>query len=211
MTIQCTFRTLASYLTHQVLGCILLTALASTAHGTSVRAVSMAEMLEQSALVFEGHVISLKARQDAGTGIIYTDVTFEVLDVLKGDYSNNTIELSFLGGTVGGATLAAGDMQMPETGEKGIYFVESLQRRQVHPLYGWSQGHFVVVTDERDIERVLTKSQRPVVAMQSSSEIRTLSDGIALGVRVTEAEDRTEAMTKADFKRQLSTMLHALQ
>jgi hypothetical protein len=100
---------------------------------------------------------------------------------------------------------------MPERGEKGIYFVESLQRRQAHPLYGWSQGHFVVVEDERGVERVLTKTKLPVTAMQYGSEIRRLSDGIALGVTVTEAEDLTEAMTITDFKQQLSTMLHTLQ
>lgn len=211
MTAQRTRRTVVSYITRQLLGCILVTVFASTAHGTSVRAVTMAEMLGQSALVFEGRVVSLQARQDSGTGTIHTYVIFKVLDVLKGEYSNNTIELSFLGGTVGGTTLAAGDMQMLEKGEKGIYFVESLQRRQAHPLYGWSQGHFVVVADERGVERVLTQTRRPVVAMQYSSGIQRLSDGIALGVTVTEATDLTQAMTITDFKQQLSTMLRTLQ
>ena len=202
---------MASCLARQLLGCTLAIVFASAAHGTSVRAVDMAEMLEQSALVFEGRVISLQARQDSGTGIIHTYVIFEVLDVLKGEYSNNTIELSFSGGTVGGATLAVGDMQMPAKGEKGVYFVESLQRRQVHPLYGWSQGHFVVVVDERGVERVLTKTKRPVVSMQYRSQIRRPSDGIALGLTVTEADDLTKAMTITDFKQQLSTMLQTLQ
>ena len=77
--------------------------------------------------------------------------------------------------------------------------------------YGWSQGHFVVIADERGIERVLTKTKRPVVAMQYRSEIRRLSDGVALGVTVTEEDDLTEAMTITDFKQQLSTMLDTLQ
>jgi hypothetical protein len=171
----------------------------------------MAEMLERSRLVFEGSVISLEARQDSDTGMIHTYVVFEVLDVLKGQYSDNTIELSFLGGTVGGVTLATGDMEMPEKDEKGIYFVESLQRRQVHPLFGWSQGHFVVVPDERGVERVMTKTRRPVVAMQYGAQIRRLSDGVAQGLTVTEVDELTEAMTITDFKRQLSTMLQALQ
>ena len=199
------------YLIHHLLACILVTVFASTAHGTSVRAVDMAEMLEQSALVFEGRVISLQARQDLGTGTIHTYVIFQVLDVLKGEYSNNTIELSFLGGTVGGMTLSAGDMQLPEKGEKGIYFVESLQRRQAHPLYGWSQGHFVVVADAQGVERVLTKSKRPVVAIQYSSKIQRLGDGIALGVTVKETADLTEAMAITDFKQQVLTMLRASQ
>ena len=78
---------MAPYLTRQLLGCILVIVFASTAHGTSVRAVDMAEMLEQSAVVFEGRVISLQARQDSGTGTIHTYVIFQVLDVLKGEYS----------------------------------------------------------------------------------------------------------------------------
>ena len=64
---------------------------ACTAHATSVRAVNMAEMLERSALAFEECVISLHALQDSGTGTIHTNVIFDVLDVLKGEYSDNTI------------------------------------------------------------------------------------------------------------------------
>ncbi len=102
-------------------------------------------------------------------------------------------------------------MQMPEVGEQGIYFVESLQRRQVHPLYGWAQGHFLVVADERGVRRVLTKSRRPVTAMQYGPQIRALSDGIARGITVTESDDVTDAMTVGEFKQQLSTMLQAVQ
>jgi len=212
-TAQCTCRSAASYVTRQILGCILVIVFASATHGTSVRAVSMAEMLQQSELVFEGRVVDLRADRDPGTGVIRTYVIFEILDVLKGEYSNDAIMLSFLGGTVGGATMAVGDMQIPEIDEKGIYFVESLQRRQVHPFYGWSQGHFLVVADEQGVERVLTKAKRPVAAMAPSSKrkMQGLSEGTAGGLTVTEGDYRTDAMTITDFKQQLSTMLRALQ
>jgi hypothetical protein len=196
-----------------LLAIVLVAVYSSAAHGTSVRAVSVAEMLQQSEFVFEGRVMGLRPDQDPSSGIIRTYVSFEILDVLKGEYSSDTIMLSFMGGTVGGATLAVGDMQIPEIDEKGVYFVESLQRRQVHPFYGWSQGHFLVVADEQGVERVLTKARRPVAAMESRPEIQVkgLSGGTAGGVTVTEGDYRTDAMTITDFKQRLSTMLRALQ
>jgi hypothetical protein len=40
-------------------------------------------------------------------------------------------------------------MQMPETGERGIYFVENLNAQQIHPLCGWQQGHCLVISEKQ--------------------------------------------------------------
>ena len=98
---------------------------------------------------------------------------------------------------------------MPEIGERGIYFVESLQRRQVHPLYGWSQGHFLVMADERGVERVLTRAKRPVSAMGQNlqRQKKGLSSGAAQGLVLAEEFNLAEAMTITDFKQQLLLLL----
>ena len=64
--------------------------------------------------------------------------------MLKGEYAGSTLELRFLGGTVGTARLEVTDMLVPQVAERGIYFVESLSAPQVNPLVGWSQGHFLI-------------------------------------------------------------------
>jgi len=208
MTATNTCSTTAVRFACQLLGLLLVTMVAGIARGSSVRSVTVAEMLAHCELVFEGYVVGRRPYQDTITGMIHTNVIFEVLDVLKGRYSKQSIALSFLGGTVGDATLALGDMQIPEQGEKGIYFVESLRRRQVHPLYGWSQGHFLVVTDGRGVERVLTESRRPVAAMSAKPQqkSRRFSSGIARGVTVLEGDQRSGAMTITNFKKHLSAM-----
>jgi hypothetical protein len=76
--------------------------------------------------------------------------------------------LRFLGGTVGNKTMAICDMKFPQPGERGIYFVASLERMQVHPLYGWSQGHFLLWPDETGTDRVMTSSEQPVTEIMQS-------------------------------------------
>ena len=132
----------------------------SYTHAASVRHVTLDEMLQQCQFVFEGKVLALEARENSQKRI-HTYVTFEILDVIKGEYPGDTLTLSFLGGTVGDVTMGVSDMKVPQVGERGIYFVESLERSQVHPLYGWSQGHFLVQPDGTGMDRVMTSNKQP--------------------------------------------------
>ena len=74
---------------------------------------------------------------------IHTYVTFRVVDVIKGTHNRPEIILRFLGGTVVEISLDVSESTLPEFGQKGVYFVESLDRFQVNPLYGMDQGHSV--------------------------------------------------------------------
>ena len=141
--------------------CLFLISI-SYSQATSVRQVTMDEMLQFCEFVFEGKVLGLEAKEN-NQKRIHTYVIFEIQDIIKGDYSSDTITLSFLGGTIGDVTMAVSDMKFPKEGERGIYFVESLDRLQVHPLYGWSQGHFIVKTDDTGIDRVMTSREKLVL------------------------------------------------
>lgn len=183
----------------------------SYGHAASVRQVTMDEMLQQCQFVFEGTVLTLEAKENSQKRI-HTYVTFEIQDIIKGEYSSSTITLSFLGGTVGDVTMGVSDMKVPQVGERGIYFVESLERSQVHPLYGWSQGHFLVQSDDTGIDRVMTSNEQPVTEvmkdmsleqMSSSQEETTplLSKGAAKGVTFALKDNKNKGLTAEEFKK----------
>jgi hypothetical protein len=177
------------------------------ANATSVSDVSIDEMVQKSQFVFEGRVIAAEARSTQAR--IHTYITFEIIDVLKGEYNGNIIILRFLGGTVGDVTLAVSDMQLPQKGEHGIYFVESLERIQINPLFGWSQGHFIVYQDGAGIERVMTNKGLPVIGVKGDTldqrkvteHSQTLSQGVSRDVVVAQDGKRDNGLTTAEFKK----------
>ncbi len=188
--------------------------LVSYAHAASVRQISLDEMIQQCQLVFEGKVLSLETK-DSNIKHIYTYVTFKVQDIIKGKYPDSIITLSFLGGTAGGITLAISDMKVPQVGEHGIYFVESLENSQVNPLYGWSQGHFLVQPDNNGTNRVMTSNEEPVTGIMKDvsvlQSLHLLSKGVAKGIIFSLKGNENEGLTPADFKNLLREKLEMTQ
>ncbi|MBI2815386.1 MAG: hypothetical protein HYX72_00455 [Acidobacteria bacterium] len=164
-------------------------------------------MIERSEFVFEGKVIKAESRLSPDRSKINTFFTFEIAEIIKGSYPADTIELSFLGGTVGDLSLVVSDMHFPESGEAGIYFVENLSRRQVHPFYGWDQGHFLIRRESGGADVVLTRSGRKITAIDSgvSKQEMGLTTGIALGVSINDR--REKGLTPGEFKRKLREVL----
>lgn len=173
------------------------------AHSSSVNEVGLGEMAAASELVFEGRVQSVDSRWTDDGKTIRTFVTFEVLDVIKGGTTSSTVTLSFLGGNVGHLRLSVTDLNLPVPGEKGVYFVESTERDQVSPLYGWSQGHFLLVKDPSGKgERVLTADARPVVGLDESrafGKSAGLSEGIAGGIKTGDESRLGQALNRQAF------------
>lgn len=199
---------------------LMLMLACSSVYAASVRQVSMDQMLTTCQFVFQGRVTAIEARQNEGRRI-HSYVTFAIEEVIKGQYSGDQITLSFLGGTVGGITMAVSDMQLPRVGERGVYFVESLERSQVNPLYGWSQGHFLVERDEAGDDRVMTSGKQPVLEVTgdnagvqiSPGERRApaLSKGVASGVGVSGKSGVRKGMVLSDFKKALRGRLETVQ
>ena len=179
----------------------------SYGNASSVLEVSLNEMLQKSQLVFEGTVTTIEARENSQKRI-HTYVTFEINDIIKGKYERDFITLSFLGGTVGDVTRAVSDMQFPEKGEHGIYFVESLERTQVNPLYGWSQGHFIVERHVDGNARLMTNKRLPIAAVADNVQsaqmtpdrqsMQRLSNGVVPDLVVTHEKG---GMMVDEFKR----------
>jgi len=113
---------------------------------SEVLPLSFQQVTASAELIFEGRVLSRTSRLSPSSGNPFTYFTFQILDILKGSYPGRSIELGFMGGPKGGYVMRVTDMRMPKIGEKGIYFVERLDVQQVHPLCGWHQGHYLVIS-----------------------------------------------------------------
>jgi hypothetical protein len=187
-----------------VIAVCLLLLFSAPASATSVLQLTFQELCQQSVLIFEGRVTQVEARQDPSTGFVWTQVKLEVIDNIHGPALDSDMELQFLGGTVNDLTLDVAEMRIPESDERGIYFVGSLGKRQIHPFVGWSQGHFIVKSDPRGQGRVFTQDHRPVLAIEQTfrkKDQTDLSRGVAGGVTVGARNDTAfDAMTTEQFK-----------
>lgn len=157
-------------LTLATLSSIFIIVWSSIGFATTLQKIDIDQVAKEAALIFEGEVLTHEIRNESNTGLISTYVTFLILDVIKGEHVTKTIELKFAGGTINGETTEVNGSTIPESGEQGVYFVESTSENLLNPLVGWSQGHFII--KELDGERVIyTNRHNPVVDVQSVSSI----------------------------------------
>jgi len=191
------------------LAILLILSAGLLAEGSSVQQLSVTELVNGSDLIFKGHVVELRSLEDPAPPEIFTRVTFEVQETIKGQSPGSRIELDFLGGTVGGLTLTISDMRLPKVGETGIYFVESTKRRQVHPLYGWDQGHFLVTTNPRGIEIVTTFDRRPVWAIlpdAPADDTIQMHPTVARGLSIAGPSSSNTGLSVEEFKQRIKQL-----
>ncbi len=158
-----------------LIGIGLAIAISCAAHASTVREVDFAEAVNGSELVFEGVVVSKYTGISRETGQPFTYFLFHIQEVIKGTYRDQTITLGYLGGPKDDRFLVVTGMKMPDVGESGIYFVESLSRQQVHPLYGWQQWHLLKYVDTDGVTKVRRLEVPPDQASQAQSGIPTIN------------------------------------
>ncbi len=162
-------------------------------------------------------MIYSETRQDSSSGIISTYVTFQINDIIKGDYSGDSIELKFMGGVFNGKIVQVSGMRIPEMAQQGVYFVESMSRDLINPLIGWSQGHFII-HDDNGTRRISTAGNQPVIEVEAVSAIprsikkpQSVVEGntdIAAGVMTETSPIMIErALTVEDFKSRIADLL----
>ncbi len=189
----------------------------SSVSATTILGMDIDKVAADAEFVFEGEVIHSETRQDSNSGIISTYVTFRIDDVLKGDYSGDSLELKFMGGVFNGKVVQVSGMRIPEMAEQGIYFVESMSRDLINPLIGWSQGHFIIV-DDNGVRRISTADKQPVLEVQAVSRIprsikKPLSivegdSDVAAGVMTdTSAIKIRRALTVDEFKSRITDII----
>ena len=189
----------------------------SSASATTVLGLDIDKVVADAEFVFEGAVINSETRQDSNSGIISTHVTFQINDIIKGDYSGDSIELKFMGGVFNGKIVQVSGMRIPEMAEQGVYFVESMSRDLINPLIGWSQGHFII-HDDNGTRRISTAGNQPVIEVEAVSAIprsikkpQSVVEGntdIAAGVMTETSPIMIErALTVEDFKSRIADLL----
>ena len=183
--------------------CLLATAFSST-----VRQVTINEIVDASELIFEGRVLSVISRLTPDRSQIRTRVLFQIIAVIKGNHPGGTIELGFQGGTIGDVSLSISGMHVPQPGERGIYFVESSTQAQVHPFYGWDQGLFLLFSSPDGVDIVTTWDGKKIIGLLSEGEVASarLSTGVALGVRTSDQGD-AQGLSADDFKERVREMM----
>jgi len=190
-------------------GPLVLAILAALAGGpaaaTTLRPFSVRELATRAELVFEGRALARAARALAPGGAIRTCVEFEVLEVVKGPPVASPLVLCFSGGRVGTRERRVHGLDVPEPGERGVYFVADLGGARIHPLAGWDQGRFRV--REGLVPEVTTADGRPVVGLDPAPPPARGPDrdGVARGARLGSPGER--GLDPAAFKARLRALL----
>ena len=191
---------------------IVLLSVPMLVQATSVRQLSLAEVMQTSKLIFSGQVVASESRWNEDRTAINTLVTFRVDETIKGQHSGQNLTLRFLGGMTDGVLQQVAAMRYPQLGENGVYFVTDPNQVFAHPLVGWSQGHYKEVMVNGSA-RMVTADDRPISAIRtsevnskSSSTLR-LSNGFPDGVSLN--DDLNLAMTKSEFMLKVSSQIEA--
>lgn len=184
---------------------LVLMLLGTGAKAATVAAIGTNELVHTTEFIFHGVVLNRWTEIGERDNEIVTKVRFGVSDVIKGR-DRKDIVLEFLGGRSGNRVLTVPGIWIPAVGEEGVFFVEQLIRRQVHPFLGWDQGLFVVRYGEGRQKRVFTSDFRPVSGLlPQSSEQQGMSTGVARGVLVSEGD--ASGMSVEDFKDRIRAIL----
>ncbi len=120
---------------------------------TSVLPLDLGQVIDQSAVAFQGTVIDVRTGRDPQTGILVTMTTFRVDDVLKGDVgSSYTIK------QVGGEDSASGvrfkgfGVPTYALGQTYVLFLHAVSTAGFTSPVGLSQGRFQVADGDSGLE-----------------------------------------------------------
>jgi hypothetical protein len=183
-----------------LVGCPIL------AGAATIQAIGTNKLLSDSGLIFHGRVLERWSEAGAVGDAIVTKVVFEIADLIKGEYSSDVIVLQFLGGTLTGLRMHIAGTNVPKVGEEGIYFIEDPDRNFVNPLYGWTQGHYVVVPEDGAVR---TFGGQLVYALRADAGPAKLefAKGHAKGVSVVKTTSDSMPLSVDQFKQQLRVLL----
>jgi hypothetical protein len=173
-------------------------------HATTIVQRDIREVADGAALVVEGSVTAVESAPAMQGRAIVTTVTIAIDEVLKGSWGADSIELQYLGGSHNGRSMDVGEMAIPSVGEHGIYFIRDPHKRFVHPLKGWEQGHFIVVTDGTGGEETVRAGNgKPVVELPGAAapKVQRPSAGnrVAAGLRTADRPDE-RALSATEFR-----------
>lgn len=184
-------RTTAVYLL--ALALILLT---PDAQAVTFQSRSFDELVSIADRIFVGTVAKLSCRRTQNGGIV-TDYSFSEVQLVKGHEGDSSIQLTFLGGSVGDESLLVSGAPKFTIGVR--YVVFSVDNGKVmFPLVGGSQGIFQVRTEsDKGHFTVFTYGGLPLVGT-SEGPVVVLATGDASSLQA-EAPSIPESLSLEDF------------
>jgi hypothetical protein len=135
---------------------------------TTLLPVGLPDLVTESEVIFVGTVAKIES--DVGiNNRIYTQVTFENLQIIKGIHPDSTLVMRLAGGTIGEYHSKIIGMPEFQVGGKHLIFLRGNQKH-LCPIVGWSQGKFNVVMDKvTGVEIVLDDKNNPIIGIQENS------------------------------------------
>ena len=122
---------------------------AAPAFATSVLPLDLAQVIDRSAVAFQGTCIDVRTGRDPQSGMVATMITFRVDDVLKGDVGA-TYTVKQIGGESASEGLHYKVHGMPKytVGAGYVLFMHGVSSAGFSSPVGLSQGRFTVVSGE---------------------------------------------------------------
>ncbi len=160
---------------------LLIAAAAPTARAHALK-LELDELTHAADVVFVGTVTDSVYRRVGRDGIVFTDLTFNDLDVIHASEHarsvDDTLTLSFLGGDDGGRFLSVCCSPTLEVGHRYLIFARHDGSTPAIPAIGGPQGVFPIIRD--------TQSGEAIPVTYSGNGIRAVTDGrMATTERVT--------------------------
>jgi len=146
---------------------VLLTLPRSVA-ATTVMHMSFDELTRKADVIAIGQVTNIDFTAADDASWVYTYVTLDVIDLLKGETSEDTITLRMDGGRISEErVLIVAGMPTFELGEEVVVFVKGNEQRPC-PLLGWGQG-LLRIDKQRtaDVPRLKTSSGRRILGTKN--------------------------------------------
>jgi len=129
-------------------------AVAQAAFATSVLKLSLLELTKKSDSIVMARVDDAVSSWDAAHKEIYTYITLNVLQPMKGNKGATTITLRQLGGTVGNIASVVPGMPSFRKGEEVVVFLTQKDAAGYPWVMGLQQGKYTVTTGKDGVKMV---------------------------------------------------------
>lgn len=153
------------------------------ASATTLLAIGFGDAVQRAETVVEAQVRSVRTEWPPGQPHPQTWVELSTLAVLAGS-APDTIRLRFVGGEVDGRRVEVAESPIPAQGERGVFFIESLDRPMLNPLFGWKQGLLRLRKDAAGTWRVFSADGDAVTGIDARAKAASgqFSSGVAAGL-----------------------------
>jgi hypothetical protein len=174
--------------------------IATTAIGMTVVPPDFRRLVAEADKVIDGTVSMVRSGIETHDGrpMVYTYVTVEVAETVKGDAAGSVV-LRMLGGTAGDLTVHIPGMPRFKTGDRELFFIVG-NGSQFCPLVGIGHGLYPVVERGGGVEDVVLRHN--LDALRDLNDVSLPLDHMAAtGRRL--AGDLSGTMTVSEFKRRI--------